>query len=395
MANLSETHPHIVKDWDYKKNGELSPSRFVMSDKTSVWWMCPNKHSYQVSIYSRVRSAGCKTCGRVKQEVQRTKSLLKNTKSFAEKNPSLLCEWDYEKNQEVSPYSVTWGSKKKIWWRCDGNHSWQSTPYSRSIGRGCLECSKKTVGEKIRKGRLLQSGSLADKFPAFLKEWDYENNQLKPTEIAPFSNKKVAWVCKLNHRWNATVSNRTGNNSGCPECNPQSSKIEIYILCELKSIFRNIEWRKKFNGIECDIYIPEIKLGFEIDGGYWHADKLVQDEKKNEFFKDIDIQLIRVRDDSLPKINTPHIQFKNGEDLQEITNRLFEYLLPFDARFSEYEFNQSAKNEFNEMIARLPAPPDGNTLIDTNPEIAREWDYPKNYPLTPDLFSYGSGNKFF
>jgi len=395
MTNITETHPLISEDWDYQKNDDLNPNQFVMSDKKSVWWKCKKGHSYQVSIYSRVRSNGCKVCGRAETEDKKNINRLNEGKSFSKKFPDLIKEWDYQKNGTIPPDMVTWGSKKKVWWKCTDNHSWLATPYSRGRGSGCPECSQKIVGEKTRKTRLSKSGSLAEKFPILLNEWDFERNNIQPTEVSPFSNWKAYWVCKFNHKWSAKIHNRTIHGSGCPECNPQSSKIEIYILCELRSIFPNTEWRKKFNGVECDIYIPEINIGLEIDGGYWHKDKLIKDEQKNDFFKDIDIQLVRVRDKSLPQTSVMNIQFTNGEDLQQITNRLFNFLLSFDAKFRKYKFNQSAKIEYKKMISRLPAPSEGETLSDTHPEIADEWDYQKNYPLTPDLFSYGSQQDFF
>ena len=395
MTSITETHPLIAKDWDYQKNDGLTPSQFVMSDKNKVWWKCNKGHSYQVSIYSRVRSNGCKVCGRVEIEKKKNIKRLKDGESFAEKFPDLIKEWDCQKNGNISPDMVTWGSKKKIWWTCSENHSWITTPHSRSIGRGCPECSKSIGVENSRKTRLSKSGSLAEKFPILVNEWDFELNDIQPTDVSPFSGKRVHWVCKLNHKWAATIYNRTGNGSGCPECKPQTSKIEIYILCELRSIFANTQWRRKFNGVECDIYIPEINLGLEIDGGYWHEDKFIKDEQKNEFFKGINIQLIRVRDETLPNTSAMGIQYKNGEDLQIIANRLFDFLSQFDVKFLTYKFHQSAKKEFNKMVSRLPAPPEGETLRDTHPGIAGEWDYRKNYPLTPDFFSSGSSQKFF
>ena len=38
--NLSKEHPHLDKEWDYEKNGELRPTQFVPHANTRVWWKC-------------------------------------------------------------------------------------------------------------------------------------------------------------------------------------------------------------------------------------------------------------------------------------------------------------------------------------------------------------------
>lgn len=395
MSNNLEKNKKYLEDWDYEKNTELSPLNYSMSSRVAVWWICEKKHSYKVSGNTRVRTNGCKICSREKQKKIQYDERLKTTKSFAENSPELLSEWDYEKNLGTRPEQVTWGSKKKIWWKCDQGHQWQTTPYARYKGSGCPVCARRTGSEKTRLSRLKKSGTLSDKFPALLKEWDYDNNTISPNEISPHSNKKVSWICKLQHRWKATVSNRTNRGSGCPECNPQTSKIEIYILCEIKSLFPNTLWRTKFYGVECDIYIPEVKLGIEIDGGYWHSEKLEKDKAKDAFLQENGVNLVRVREKTLPKIDTKQIRYTNGEDLQRITNRLVRLLRDIDRKFLDYSFEQNSPEEFKNMIERLPSPPEGETLKDIYPEVSKEWDYEKNYPLRPEFFTGGADQKFY
>ncbi len=61
-------------------------------------------------------------------------------------------------------------------------------------------------------------GSLQERFPELLKEWDWEKNRpLKPFEILPGSHKRVWWKCAAGHSWQAVVKSRTSG-SGCPFC---------------------------------------------------------------------------------------------------------------------------------------------------------------------------------
>lgn len=54
----------------------------------------------------------------------------------------LLDEWDYSKNNSMSPCDFTAGSSKKVWWKCDKGHSWEATISTRTLQNcGCIYCS--------------------------------------------------------------------------------------------------------------------------------------------------------------------------------------------------------------------------------------------------------------
>lgn len=64
--------------------------------------------------------------------------------SIAKVKPELLEEWDYEKNMNINPESVSYGSKIKYWWKCKTcGYSWQTDPSHRVHGRGCPKCAHK------------------------------------------------------------------------------------------------------------------------------------------------------------------------------------------------------------------------------------------------------------
>ncbi|RLA42339.1 MAG: hypothetical protein DRR42_23580, partial [Gammaproteobacteria bacterium] len=394
--SLKITHPAIVQEWNSEKTGDLSPEDVTATSRQKVWWYCSQRHEYQVSIHSRVRSNGCKICQQLVHVEKTRLTKLKKSRSFAAAQPQLIPEWDCRKNAPITPHDISHKSHKLIWWKCTEGHSWQSTPQRRSRGDGCPECYEKNRGEIIRSARLKKAGiSFAEAYPELLNEWYYERNERLPDQLAPKSNYRATWRCQYGHIWETTITNRTNNHSNCPECNPQSSRIEIYLLCEIRTIFPETEWRRLIDGVECDIYISEIKLGIEVDGGYWHDNKLQKDINKTHYFNDRDINLVRVRDNTLPAIEGNQIDFNRIGSLQDVANHLMSYLAQFNIAFANYPNKQQAESEFKEMIARLPAPPDGETLVDTHPDIATQWDYDKNTPLVPDLFSKGSNQKFW
>lgn len=59
--------------------------------------------------------------------------------------PDLICEWDFEKNSELSPFNLSLGCNKRAWWKCSVcGHEWNSIISSRGRqGTGCPVCAKK------------------------------------------------------------------------------------------------------------------------------------------------------------------------------------------------------------------------------------------------------------
>jgi len=55
--------------------------------------------------------------------------------------------------------------------------------------------------------------------PGLAKEWHpTRNGNLNPRNVTPGSGKKVWWICKNGHEWEAAVYSRN-RGSGCPVCN--------------------------------------------------------------------------------------------------------------------------------------------------------------------------------
>ena len=59
--------------------------------------------------------------------------------------------------------------------------------------------------------------SLAEEYPELVPQWGTIND-LSPDKVSSGSHKKVWWVCKEGHTWEATIKNRTLSGSGCPYC---------------------------------------------------------------------------------------------------------------------------------------------------------------------------------
>ena len=211
-GSFADNFPQLLEEWNFEKN-VLDPSKIPSKTPEKVWWICKKcSHEWEAAVYNRANGAGCPKCAdndRV-QAFRKTKVSLVG--SFADQHPHLLEEWDYDANNDISPYDFTSGSTKKVWWKCPKhNHSWQGEISKRVQGQNCPFCS----GRKVLQG----FNDLAITRPDLMIEWNFEKNTtIKPTEITKGSGKKVWWICKdCRYEWESTVVNRTYG-TGCPNC---------------------------------------------------------------------------------------------------------------------------------------------------------------------------------
>ena len=200
--DLKTTNPKLASEWNYSKNGDLTPEMFVNGSMKIVWWVDNHGHEWEASIAHRNAGEGCPICtGR---------KVLAGFNDLLTKMPNLSAEWDYEKNNPLKPTDVTPFSSKNVWWICNKGHSWQTRVSQRTRGFGCPYCSGKYV--------ISGENDLQTNYPALASEWHpIKNEPLTPSMIKAKSDRKVWWICKNGHEWEAVVKNRV-NGTGCPVC---------------------------------------------------------------------------------------------------------------------------------------------------------------------------------
>ena len=180
-----------------------------------VWWKCSKGHSWEKAVKSQVKYSSCPVCaGRM---------LVQGVNDLSVTHPSLANEWDYEKNKDLKPQSITFTCPKKVWWKCsECGKEWQAQINVRvSRGSGCPSCGYRKKMQLTRARNIKASKKdLVSLFPEIAAEWDYEkNSDLDPTALSPGSNIKVWWVCAKGHSYQAWMSDRTGwRKTGCPYC---------------------------------------------------------------------------------------------------------------------------------------------------------------------------------
>ena len=222
--------PYLLNEWDAERNAPLTPDTVYAKSRKRVWWRCEKGHEWEVSLDVRSLGTGCPYCAGKRPVV--------GENDLASSFPTLASEWS-EKNGSLRPEDVTAGSNKKVWWRCERGHEWQASIYTRVIGGSCPVCA----GRKVIPGE----NDLSALFPELAKQWSRKNGAFLPTQVRPFSNKKVWWECELGHTWQATPNARISAKSGCPYC--MNRKL-LTGFNDLKTRFPTIaaEWHPSLNG---------------------------------------------------------------------------------------------------------------------------------------------------
>lgn len=388
INKLSQTHPELLKEWDYEKNKNYSPESLTATSKRTVWWKCSAKGHIQRKMIKNWVKSGCSLC----------------VNGLAENYPYLRNEWVFEKNDELGFDfdQLLSRSTAKAWWKCSNNHEYRAVVHSRTRDNSsnCPYCANRTF--------LSGFNDLETLCPELMKEWDYEKNKeigLDPSEMITSSIEHAWWKrLKKGHSWRTIVSARTSKDlSGCPFCSNRqiisgdndfatlrkdlldqwdfeknsainifpdkiapNTNMKIWWKCSIGHSYfispnaKKPECHKCWNGFaskdekklaefieeligvdkvvrsdrtvipprELDIYVPSLNVAFEYNGIYWHDKGLfLEDLKNNTYFSK---ERIKSRDCEILGINVVHIwedDWLDDEDLvkDQVKSLLLKY----------------------------------------------------------------------
>ena len=138
--SFGASYPELAKEWHPTKNGDLTPFDVAPKGHNKVWWKCDkaDDHEWQTAIYNRTSGKGCPYCAN---------RLVVLSNCLATLNPELTKQWHPTKNGDLTPFDITPGSAKKVWWKCEENHEWATAIAKRSgnenvKGTNCPECDR-------------------------------------------------------------------------------------------------------------------------------------------------------------------------------------------------------------------------------------------------------------
>lgn len=172
--SLKYTHPEIVKNWHPSKNDLFKPEMFTKGSRFKAYWKC---NSCEYEWYQKINGyTGCKKC-------KAAKKLKEN--NLVDNYPELVKEWDFLKNKDVDPESISQSSIISVHWKCKRcNYKWRARISNRTkLGRGCPSCA----GKVVMKGK----NDLETTAPHLARQWNFnKNGSLTPRDVSIGQRKK-------------------------------------------------------------------------------------------------------------------------------------------------------------------------------------------------------------
>jgi len=137
--SLAFVNPEIAAEWDYRANYPLTPIDVSYGTTFAVYFICPKeKHSYKMRINNRTSSnkSDCPFCAKYGEGVYEKNCL-------GTLNLELSKEWHLTKNKKITPWDVRANSIKNVWWKCKKcNQEWMASIEQRHLGhQSCPRCN--------------------------------------------------------------------------------------------------------------------------------------------------------------------------------------------------------------------------------------------------------------
>ncbi len=124
IREISQIHPNVQVLGQY------------IDAKTKILHKCLiDGYEWFSAPANMLKTKGCPVCT--------GKAVLQGYNDLMTTHPHIALEWDFEKNDKLSPTMVSYGCNKKAYWKCPMcGHSYLSQICKRTSGRNCPMCAK-------------------------------------------------------------------------------------------------------------------------------------------------------------------------------------------------------------------------------------------------------------
>lgn len=208
--------PHLVKQWDFKKNRGIDINLTSACSKKEVWWKCKKcNYEWQAQIASRKSSKGlCPCC-------ENRTVVAEGITDLFSMVPDLMKSYDFTKNVEIDAKTLSVASLESVWWKCsECSYEWTASPTGRIryengkyIARSCPAC----IGQ-------VRTITYAEEYPDLAERFMYELNGCTLADVFPKDWGTNFWwhcdICGENFECSlgSMVRGRRSSSKGCSYC---------------------------------------------------------------------------------------------------------------------------------------------------------------------------------
>ena len=183
----------------------------------------------------------------------------------------------------------------------------------------CMERYGVSNSGKSQELRKKQKETLMSRYGVdnIFKDKDY----IKKCNLDKLGVTNCAKLSQTIEKRKTTLQDRYGVNSGfelAPKINKSKGELELFEYIKLHYSSAISGDRNVIAPLELDIFIPEINVGIEYDGDYWHSlpDMIERDQRKDAICKDKGIRLIRIKESDW--LNNLNMKNKLLEEIENI-----------------------------------------------------------------------------
>lgn len=308
----------------------------------------------------------------------------------------LLKQWDTEKNLPETPSKITYGSRRKMWWKCEKGHSWKTAVFVRTGGgAGCPVCAGKipVPGEN----------DLATMYPEVAAQWHPEKNgNLTPQQFLPGSSRSVWWKCQKGHEWSARIKSRVSG-TGCPVC---TGRRIVEKKNDLASEYPQLaeQWNTKRNGALKPEHVSpgtRKKVWWTCEKGHeWQASVVSRTSLGTGCPVCSGKKVVPGENDlatAYPEIAAQWHPEKNGrqtpQEVSPFSNRKVWWKCALGHAYQAVVASRTMGGGDCPYCSGRRVLPGFNDLATTEPVLAKQWHPEKNGTLTPRDVTAGSRKK--
>lgn len=266
-----------------------------VNNRTKVIIICPKHGEFLQTPNGHSKGSGCLKCRHEKVGILKRKT----QEDFIKKAKQVHDDrYDYSK---VNYFK----NSTKVTIICPVHGEFQQTPANHLKGSGCKKCSN--LKFTLTKEQFIENA---------IKIHGNKYNYSKVEYI--LSNQKVIIICPEHGEFLQTPNSHSSQECGCPVCNSSKGELKICEYLEKNKInFTIQEWFEN-SKTQCinpktgfsllfDFYLPDYNLAIEYDGEQhfrsvnWFGGKeglesqQYRDQIKNQYCKDNNIELLRIR----------------------------------------------------------------------------------------------------